>query len=1003
MQRRAQVVLILVLLVVTGTVYGQAQRGGIDVRVTGPDGAALPGVRVEAISADTLTRRSEFTDENGEVSLLSLDPAQNYVVTADLQGFSTARTEDVIVRAGSQTLLPIQLQIGAVEDEIVVSGAPVAIDFTKPTTGEDITLELTESLPTGRSYQSYLQLVPGVLPSPTGNPASRSGVNYSDIGGTVGTSTDNFYYFEGVNVTDGVTGTFGANLNTEIIQEESVITGGIPAEYAGAPGLVVNVITKSGGNDFTGSLTTFYQDDSLVEESENAEDGEFETIDTAVTIGGPILQDKAWFFASGRLVETDEAVSTPATPTNPSQFLRDVTTESEQGFLKGTWSPTNNDLITGVWLNDPLERSGSTVRTRPNNRDVRREQGGDRWTVGYNRVMGDWIFDLGYHEHTGEVSDFAAVDDPENDVAFPVEANPSIAQSALGGFGIDSIDERGTEGARGSAEYLFETGFGSHQVKGGAEYLEYTNFRDDRFAGDPPAQFLSVTDQFLGEGLTLGEFLDGFDQVTFDPNTPDDYQGLLEALARHPNGAAIFASLDGNGDGTITPDEMRDNIILNSSAGNPDGMINYYRNLEVAGGPQDTKSEGTIFYLQDTWQFGRWSVNAGVRAEEWAHFATTGEEIFTFDTEVAPRLGVVYDLFGSGKHRLSGYYGRYYDPIRNNMTNFAGTLTGQRTEEQIFVNGEWLTYRFRGGATNRDAVFVPTTQTPWTDEYLLGYKGELQEATTLEVNLVHRETRDILEDFFLQLYADPNVYPGPVDHPDSLFLGPQYFGFDSLADLPENVNFFIGTMPESFRRYQGAEITLRKRLTNNWQGLVSYTFSDAEGNSNSDSNADFAGDVIFLDPRAPNVIGTQPGSIEHLAKASISYHWNNGIQLGAFYSWNSGTVANRTFSASGRNLPNRVPVPFDFAGITNTRWVEPGAVGGFENPSNSLLDLRFGYTTDLFGRFGAAFFVDVFNVFDDQDAIRVQDLVAGGGGLDFGEGLIFNEPRRFSVGVRLSM
>ncbi len=96
-----------------------------------------------------------------------------------------------------------------------------------------------------------MQLVPGVLPDDPqqpGNPASKSGINYSDIGGNLGVSSDNFYYFNGINVTDPVTGTFGSNLNTEIIQEQKVLTGGIPAEYIGTPGLLSTVITKSGSN-----------------------------------------------------------------------------------------------------------------------------------------------------------------------------------------------------------------------------------------------------------------------------------------------------------------------------------------------------------------------------------------------------------------------------------------------------------------------------------------------------------------------------------------------------------------------------------------------------------------------------------------------------------------------------------------------------------------------------------------------------------------------------------
>src|SRR5262249_34130713 len=152
----------------------------------------------------------------------------------------------------------------------------------------------TESLPTGRSYQSYLQLVPGVLPdSPnqTGNPSSRSGMNWKDIitGDNIGVSTDNQYYFEGINVTDPVSGTFGANLNTEIIQEQKVITGGIPAEYIGASGLISTVITKSGSNVYHGSGNYFFQNDGLVAEDDHNPGNSFSNMDTAFTIGGPIV------------------------------------------------------------------------------------------------------------------------------------------------------------------------------------------------------------------------------------------------------------------------------------------------------------------------------------------------------------------------------------------------------------------------------------------------------------------------------------------------------------------------------------------------------------------------------------------------------------------------------------------------------------------------------------------------------------------------------------------
>ncbi len=166
----------------------------------------------------------------------------------------------------------------------------------------------------------------------------------------------------------------------------------------------------------------------------------------------------------------------------------------------------------------------------------------------------------------------------------------------------------------------------------------------------------------------------------------------------------------------------------------------------------------------------------------------------------------------------------------------------------------------------------------------------------------NRRTRDILEDYDLELYADPNGYPGPIDDPNSLYLGLDYFGY---AANPGS-NFVIGTLAGGKRNFQGLEFVFRKRFADRWQLLTSYNWNDGEGNTNSDSNADFQGDVIYLDPRAPNQFGTQPGLIKNLLKGGGSYTFDFGLQLGGTFTWNSGTIASRTFLSSSRNLPMRV-------------------------------------------------------------------------------------------------
>lgn len=209
------------------------------------------------------------------------------------------------------------------------------------------------------------------------------------------------------------------------------------------------------------------------------------------------------------------------------------------------------------------------------------------------------------------------------------------------------------------------------------------------------------------------------------------------------------------------------------------------------------------------------------------------------------------------------------------------------------------------------------------------------------------------------------------------------------------------TLAGGKRNFQGLEFVFRKRFSNNWQVLSSYNWNDAKGNSNSDGNADFQGDVLFLDPRAPNQYGTQPGLIRHVAKGAGSYTFPFGLQLGATATWNSGTVASRTFLSSSRNLPLRVPASdaYLFGGITD-RWLAPDSVGSLTNPSWGQLDLRVQYVRNI-RQAAAEVFVDLFNVLDNQGAVRNQDLVAGQGGIAFGQGLQWVQPRRAFLGARV--
>jgi hypothetical protein len=970
-----------------------ASAGTVEVVVEDADGGRLPGVTVTATAPDTVTKRTAVTDGQGVAVLDALAPSTQYTIVAELSGFQNQTVNQVLVRSGQTASLRVAMSIAGLTEAVTVTAATPIVDVKSAQVGQDITLQLTESLPTGRSYQSYLQLVPGVLPddqTQSGNPAARGGMNYSDIGGNFGVSSDNVYYFDAINVTDPVTGTFGANLNTEIIQEQRVITGGIPAEYVGSPGLISNVVTKSGSNAFHGSANYFFQNANLVAENKNGADQEYATKDNGYTIGGPIYRDKAWFFGSYRYLNREDDVVSLDT----DQFLRTVDNTQHQGFAKGTWAATQDDLFAFTYLGDPTEITGRRDRDITNARDRGQEQGGHRYAGNYSRVWGSTLLEVVGSKHNGEVSQFSAIRQPQVTAMFRGPDPRTLEQEQLGGFGQDLINQRDNIGFSATAQHSV----GIHTIKAGLGWDKHDNFRDTTYVGGeilmgPAGQYGAVTATDIATT--------SWSNLGFDVTNSSDFGGLIGTINGRPDRARFYAALDLNGDGTITSAEAGQAMLFNSIG--TDGTLNYDRTFQAATGPQETSSKGITFFIQDQVTFNRLTLNAGIRTERWEHFATTGENIFTFDWAIAPRLSAVYDVRGDGRQRLSAYWGRYYDPIRNNMTNFAGTLTGSILEEQVFVLGEFVNYRTRGGPVQQDAFFSPTTKTPYTDDFNLGYGVDLGNNMSFDALYFNRRTRDILEDYDLFLYSDPEGYqnldgsPGDPGAPNSLFLPLSYFGY---SENPGS-NFVIGTLEGGKRNFQGLEFVFRKRFANNWQLLSSYNWNDGKGNTNSDSNADFQGDVLFLDPRAPNQYGTQPGLIRHLLKGAGSYTFNMGLQLGATMSWNSGTLGSDTFLTSSRNLPIRVSTAdaYEFGGTVN-RWIAPDTVGTFENPAWGQLDLRAQYLKAI-GGVNAEFFVDLFNVFNNQSSIREQDLVAGAGGNAFGDEILWVLPRRAFLGARV--
>lgn len=991
---RLSAVTLAVGIVFAGAAWA-AETGGLRISIAGAGGKPVAGATVKITSPSSLVGKTAVTEADGSVRVSGLDPATDYKVEVVASGYTAFSAANVVVVSGQNLSLGYVLGTGNLDTVVVTSSRLASVDTTSATVGTTLNLAVVEALPTNRSYQGYLQLVPGVKPSTGGNPSSKSGVNYADIGGATGTSTDNVYILDGVDVTDSNTGTFGSNINSEIIQEQQILTGGIPAEYAGGSGLVSKVVTKSGSDQFHGSINYYLQNDKLVAKNDHNTDSGFSTYDTAVTLGGPIVPGKLWFFGSYQLKNRETAVTDVTT----GAAMRNVQRDDKLGFLKLTWQPTENDRLVASYFNDPAKISGSTTATTLNNRDAANTQGGGNYKIDYTRDMDNLRVNAYAFSHRGEVSRTAADLTSRNDVAFR-NASPAatLAQRSQGGLGISEETWRNREEFGLSGEYFLDTpSWGSHTIKSGFSISKNVYTEDSLVTGVDKARYTSIA--AANSGVSFSEYL-GTGWAGTRAMVAADVPRFITAINASADKAYYVGLLDTDRNGAVSSAEVNA-YRFTSSAGNPTGQVNNYRIKEAQAAAYSVKATGKSLYVQDTWTQNKWTVNAGVRAEEWVHFDSKGEESAKFKWQMAPRLSTVYDLAGDGRSKVWGFVGRYYDPIRTNMSDFAGNLTGPVLDEQVHLGDKWLTFRTRGGPKTPDALISPSTETPYTDEFMIGWATTLGKDYTVSASYTKRTTKNILEDYDLGLYSDPSLTvanaPEGYAAPGSKYYLPySYFGYVGAP----NSNYVIGTLAGGQRDYQGIEISLSKARSNNWQGMVSYTYNEAKGNTNSDSNADFQGDWLALDPRAPNAYGPQPGNIQHQVKAFGSYFMDNGLEFSGVFNWNSGVLYSRTQLISGRSLPV-MDAAYTDGGVVDT-WQSANSVGSQTGPSYYTLDVRLKYAYKFGAGSKAEVFLDVFNLLNRQSATSEMPLVAGSGAYKFGEANAWVEPRRMYIGARYS-
>ncbi len=294
--------------------FAEAQfaRASLACAVTDDAGLALPGVTVTVTNADTGAVRSVTTSGAGRYVFNGLIPGP-YDVRFELSSFPTVRRDGLQVLVGQEASLNVAMEIGGIEETVVVTAEAPVVDVTSKEVGATVTTETMESLPTqSRSFIDFAGLIPGVVPNvATASTAADSiFVNGQD-------NNNNSFNVDGANNDDDVIGgSAGAQTRTaiEAVQEFQILTTQFDAEFGRTQGGVINAVTKSGTNEFRGTGFYYYQGKELnapnfFTERNDQEKPDIRFQSMGGVLGGPIIRDRFHFFGSFERLTPEEGIA----------------------------------------------------------------------------------------------------------------------------------------------------------------------------------------------------------------------------------------------------------------------------------------------------------------------------------------------------------------------------------------------------------------------------------------------------------------------------------------------------------------------------------------------------------------------------------------------------------------------------------------------------------------------------------------------------------------------
>lgn len=845
---------VFVTLCFPAVLLGQATTGQIVGTVTDDQGDGLPGVLVRATGPRLPGERVVTTDAEGSYRLPSLPPG-TYLLQFALQGFQPTE-RDGVVNLDQTLRIDVRLRLATVTEEITVTSEAPAIDTASTTLGTKLDRRSLETLPTARNYASVVQITPGVASDAhPDNPDQNSITVYGSTG------AENVFYIDGVNTTGAEYGFQGKELNFEFIEAVDVKTGGYEAEYGRSTGGIVNVITKSGGNEFHGDVFGYLDNDSLQQSADpiastaGTVDG-FTKSDYGLGLGGFFVKDKLWFFAAYDRVanETDSAL--PAGPLAG----RIVTSKSDRDLAAGklTFRLNEGHSIVATYFQDPRDDSGAindaqhTLNGDPSTYLGVRSFGGEDFALRWDGIFGtDWLVTAQVSQHTEENSVSPASATGDQIQVRNVDAN--FFQT--GGFGL--IQQKDFE--RNSVGGSVTRFVGNHEVKAGLEYEEEKADVVRRFSG--------------------GQQVDRF----------------------NVGGRTVFSHFF-----WTTPTATVGSAPVSQLAASPEHKV-------------------TTVFLQDRWSLrSNLTLNLGLRWDRQEIIDALGQKQIDLKDDYAPRLGFIWDPKSDGRSKLYGSFGRYYEQIPMDLVvrsysierqarifNFSATGTTPDAEAERLLDRSSTI--FGGFSTPPD----PDLENQYINEFLLGYEREVAPDVAVGIKGIYRDYGQVIEDF---LCRDDGTYC--IGNPGEGIMKRVFtLDYSQTLPAPKAEREFKGVELSATKRFsnnwQGLASYLYSKLDGNFDGLFA-PFTNVGPDPNITAAYDYF-DFFTNGSDLTKITNTGPLSNDrrHQFKVSGVYMTPWKLQVGVSAYWKSGTPLTRygysdiygryEFFLSKRGVEGRTP------------------------------------------------------------------------------------------------